>query len=63
MHKPEWISVNDRLPENLQDVLAYVDGIFKVVYITYKYNVDGQWSENYSFTHWTELPEQPDDKI
>lgn len=60
----EWISVEERLPESLQRVLAInTEGdMFTAVYISF---VTGKnaWSTSYSclgvVTHWMPLPEPP----
>ena len=62
--RAEWISVEERLPESLQRVLAInTEGdMFTAVYISF---VTGKnaWSTSYSclgvVTHWMPLPEPP----
>ena len=62
----EWISVNDRLPENNQWALCFMKdksfGTFRVLqwnYIDWQWN-DGneRWKEK-DVTHWMPLPEIP----
>ena len=62
--RAEWISVEERLPESLQRVLAInTEGdMFTAVYISF---VTGKnaWSTSYSclgvVTHWMPMPEPP----
>jgi hypothetical protein len=56
----EWISVKDRLPENLDEVVIYVSdyGIDIAFYSNqsfFDYNSDGILS----VTHWMPLPKPP----
>lgn len=70
-----WISVEDRLPENENNVLAVLDGqtcimsyfdfqengeTFKVWgYVYDGINGDGEYDDNYNPTHWQPLPTPP----
>lgn len=61
----DWISVNDKLPENIRSVLVW-DSVDNDVFTGYycKYNgwtVDGFYDVEYHFnvTHWMPLPEPP----
>lgn len=70
-----WISVDDRLPENENNVLAVLDGqtcimsyfdfqengeTFKVWgYVYDGINGDGEYDDNYNPTHWQPLPTPP----
>ena len=66
----EWISVNDRLPEDYVPVLAYVkhiDGkraVFLVDHVIDYTNGCKTWAETdtswkYCVSHWMPLPEPP----
>lgn len=66
----EWISVNERKPENLQKVLAIdtYSEIFRVAFNTdfgekWRYVISGGGVyvslEVYNITHWMPLPEPP----
>ena len=66
--KQEWISVKDRLPEQLKEVLICFDGYGKksVSTATYRnYFYGKEWLSNMmslsvdSVTHWMPLPEPP----
>jgi hypothetical protein len=57
----EWISVEDRLPEERQNVLVhYVDGWMPIAFL-----LGGKWYQSggetswVSVTHWMPLPEPP----
>lgn len=68
----EWINVNDKLPENKENVLAVLDGEVCVMsYFPYEdcgetnnvwcyvydgINGDGIFDDNYYPTHWMPLP-------
>lgn len=60
----EWISVDERLPESLQRVLAINTrgDMFTSVYISFATGKNA-WSTPYSYlgnvTHWMPLPEPP----
>lgn len=65
---PEWISVKDRLPEEMQTVLVF-DQIEKISTMTfYTDSMYGKcWSDDYEqeinlgwVTHWMPLPEPPE---
>lgn len=57
--KQEWISVEDRLPEQYSGVIAYDgDAVGEAFYD----GEDFMWTENEDFvfaTHWMPLPEPP----
>lgn len=59
----DWISVDDRLPKEKQDVLAYRGRIQDCVTVTslgedWMY-VTGEWVPEGWITHWMPLPEPP----
>lgn len=59
----EWISVNDRLPDDGQEVVTYKNGIYEIQ--KYEKRRNGWISRSYWFwtmatvTHWMPLPEPP----
>lgn len=58
----DWISVDDRLPENIKDVIAFDDqGSMAIAY----YN-RGKWDSDpdilWMVTHWQPLPKPPKGK-
>jgi hypothetical protein len=56
--KQEWISVEDRLPEQSGKYLAYTRKGFTV--FSYYYTLDGALGfEHWDVTHWMPLPEAP----
>ena len=67
----EWISVKDRLPVELEDVLVRCkNGVMFVGYFVLDYNDEIQWKIHTALsstrklnkgrvTHWTPLPKQP----
>ena len=64
----EWISVNDRLPDKNQAVLAYRGEFRGDMMDTYTHLNNGLWEDAYGYrvstehegiTHWMELPEPP----
>lgn len=64
----EWISVDDRLPELLQDVLCYRGNFKGDLMNTYTYLGQGMWKDDYGInysteedgiTHWMPLPTPP----
>ena len=54
----EWISVEDRLPEQGQEVIVYSGGVLKPTVFAYQF-----WNKNYDswarITHWMPLPQPP----
>lgn len=60
----EWISVEDRLPENKTAVLIHDERhkhtlggpLFKAMYFA---NSERHWGEHIGVTHWMPLPEPP----
>ena len=56
----EWISVNDRLPENASDVLVYTNAIYIGWYDAHfnHWTVYG-FGKAKNVTHWMPLPEPP----
>lgn len=61
----EWISVEDRMPENNDYVLAWSPRYGQVV-IAWYYNEDGLWRTEDNFapfpSHWMPLPEPPENE-
>jgi hypothetical protein len=65
-NQPKWISVEDRLPESLRNVLVVYDNEIDG-YITRGFYHGGQWEvqsyaiakHNCKVTHWQPLPEKP----
>lgn len=61
----EWISVNDRLPENRVPVLTCGRYGIKVLYHTYYFLMglwgwaDDPWIFENEVTHWMPIPELP----
>ena len=56
--KQEWISVDERLPKQLETVLVCCEGIVSIDFIYSR----GRWYEYYvhgMVTHWMPLPEAP----
>lgn len=55
----EWISVKDRLPRGMQNVLMFID--CRGVMIGYYSPIDGLWSYDgwMPVTHWMPLPKPP----
>jgi hypothetical protein len=68
--KSEWISVEDRLPEENTDVLIYRGGFRGDLMNVYTYMGHNEWEDEYGYwsitddegiTHWMPLPEPPKD--
>jgi hypothetical protein len=66
--KSAWISVDERLPEKGQEVLAYRGDFRGDMMNTYTYLGTGDWEDDYGYrgsakhegiTHWMPLPEPP----
>lgn len=60
---PEWISVEERLPEDETEVLTLVkyEWAKKHYYSLDAYShIDGGWVRNEGVTHWMPLPEPPE---
>jgi hypothetical protein len=57
----DWISVNDRLPGELQEVISYsaFDGIFQSIYRSGNFKKNLVVWEHQTVTHWMPLPEPP----
>lgn len=62
----EWIPVAERLPENEQWVLCFMQnkdfGTFRVFqwsYIDWQWNDGNEWYDEHDVTHWMPLPEPP----
>lgn len=69
--KPEWISVDDRLPEDMQEVLCYKGKFWGNLQDVYTYLGDGKWQDDYgniadtedeAIAHWMPLPAPPTEK-
>lgn len=67
-HKEGWISVEDRLPEDIDKVLVYLDGPYdhgRRVAISYCHEGQwlsiegGSWPDMPKPTHWQPLPQPP----
>ena len=66
--KQEWISVDERLPDVLQEVLVYRGNHIGNLMNAYTYVGGDMWQDEYGFgcrredegiTHWMPLPEAP----
>ena len=62
--QPKWISVEERLPKELEDVLAYVRNN-EVSWLCVSYMCDGVWWRSCrkicgKVTHWMPLPSMPE---
>lgn len=63
----EWISVKDKLPDELEEVLVFDGNAISTAYISwYEYDKTPRWqsdgSLSFTATHWMPLPNLPDDK-
>lgn len=67
----EWVSIEDRLPENDMDVLIYRGGYIGNLMNVYTYIGDNKWMDEYGYwsctdnegiTHWMPLPPPPTEK-
>lgn len=58
----EWISVQDRLPEDTRHVLCCTMTKKKTQNVMIGYYMEGFWrvGMNSNVTHWMELPEPPE---
>ena len=64
--KPQWISVEERLPDNIDNVLAYNNNMYNqdcCVEVAF-FDEDKQWKGapiyfTDGITHWMPLPEKP----
>ena len=61
----EWISVKDKLPDDVKDVIVCDE--FGLVYPAYYYTFDGCWMYSFAaercehkITHWMPLPTPPE---
>lgn len=62
--KGEWVSVEDRLPENNDNVLIYANKTGEKIEIAFYNDDDKEWQGLNSFwlpyvTHWQPLPSPP----
>lgn len=56
----QWISVEDRLPEDSNDVLVYGDGCFSIGYKNrFNKKLVSYENTNMNITHWMSLPDAP----
>ena len=62
--QPKWISVDDRLPEEFQEVLSFAghNGIAHSIYRAGSFKKNLVVWEHQAVTHWMPLPEQPKNK-
>lgn len=56
--KPQWISVEDRFPDNARMVPVLLDWR-ELDTDAYGLEVDGEWYFSKSVTHWLDAPEPP----
>jgi hypothetical protein len=58
----EWISVDDRLPDELQSVLSFgnYDGVFQSIYRAGNFKKALVVWEHLSVTHWMPMPPPPE---
>ena len=57
----DWISVNDDLPDEFQEVLSFAkrDGVAKSIYRAGNFKKSLVAWEHQTVTHWMPLPETP----
>jgi hypothetical protein len=55
----QWVSVNDRLPEETKQYLTY-DGGYDLIDVVSYYVDCGKWNCSYKITHWMPLPPKPE---
>lgn len=59
---PRWISVEERLPEDMVDVLLYGEGRFGMGLLS-----NGWWCcegmDGVPVTHWMKMPEAPEEDV
>ncbi len=55
----KWISVEDRLPEDYQDVLVWEEHAGRDYVLSWYAPFCGWWKETPDVTHWMPLPDPP----
>jgi hypothetical protein len=67
----EWISINDKLPKQFQEVLTCRGGFIGNLINVYTYMGNNEWEDSYGYwnsaegegiTHWMPLPKLPNIK-